>query len=146
MAKRSRKHKPIDHRIMLADRGYIQGRRAEFEAAIRKAFENASFNRTDQKLDSSRRRFTVDDVVKSALDSHTSRDENRRAVVALGEEDKILGAVFHVPIKNPGDAKLGDLGWFFTSPELGVGSRIAVGDSIMESAHDVNTRPPRANR
>jgi hypothetical protein len=124
------------HSVFPVGADYVKRRRAEFEGAIRKAFKDSRFLSTKLgKGVDTVHEYTTEDVVRSCLDSHTMHDPDRRAIVALGEGDKILGAVFHVPVHNRDGKKAGEYGWFFTSPELSKRRRIDVANTLMDETH-----------
>lgn len=113
-------------KLVMRTNAYLWKNRAKFKRAIKYAFEKARFT------DSSN---TVDDVIRSSLHGKSDRALRTKNVIALGPNGEIHGAIFGVPTKVQKPWTDGGLGWFFTSPKLGIKSRIAIADKMVEKAH-----------
>ncbi len=109
------------HQIRVVDRGYLNGRRAEFEREIRAAFEKSNFSSKD---------YSVEDVIGTSIGKNTMQGDDIRNVVALGEDERILGAIFRVPVQKLGLINHGGVGWFFTSKGMGPRQKLEVGRAM----------------
>jgi hypothetical protein len=111
------------HEIRVVDRDYLRQRHAAFEGAIREAFAKSTFSHPS---------YSVEDAVGTSIGKNAMEGDGIRNVVAVGEGDKILGAVFKVPVKKLGPLDHSGFGWFFTSPGLGPREKIKVADSMID--------------
>jgi hypothetical protein len=113
-------------KVVVRTNAYLWKNRSKFKRVIREAFEKARF--TDPSS-------TVDGVIKASLHGKSDKALRTKNVIAIGPNGEIHGAIFGVPTKVQKPWTDGGLGWFFTSPKLGVRTRVAVADQMMERTH-----------
>jgi len=115
-------HRTGKPRIYLRSRKEVQRRAKDIEAAIRKAFEGAEFTTGGG----------VDGVVHHSI----SLDSSDKGHLIAMDHDRVVGALFHVPIKrHPGEEFTG-VGWLFTSPSLPKDVRRELGNRLVRRFHD----------
>ncbi|NEU71269.1 hypothetical protein PI95_001395 [Hassallia byssoidea VB512170] len=113
--------------IELVEHSFIIQRWDEIEALIVNAFNESSFNDG----------YTVESLLREILDADTKQFiEGLKHVIALSEENKILGSCFCVPTSKMDNETGADVGWFFTSSELSQLKKLKVADAIMTKVHE----------
>lgn len=110
------------HEIKVVDRDYLRNRHAEFESAMREAFAKSKFSHPT---------YSVEDAIGTSIGENALKGGDIKNVVAVGEGDKILGAVFRVPVQKIGPLDHSAFGWFFTAPGIGPRERVKVADSMI---------------
>jgi hypothetical protein len=113
------------HKIRVVDRAYLRERHTDFEKAMREAFAKSKFSHES---------YSVEDAIGTSIGKNAMEGNDIRNVIATEKGDKILGAVFRVPVQKTGAIDHTSFGWFFTSPGIGPRERITVADSIINEA------------
>jgi len=125
------------YKIRVVGRTFLTRRAKTIENDIRQSFKDSNFNRIgEHRGNLPMRRFNVEDVVSTCLKSNTSYADDRRSVVALDKSGKIIGMVFHVPIKNKGK-EAGEYSWFYTSSSHPLRMRVAAGNRMIDEVHQM---------
>lgn len=106
---------------------YTWWRRKALGDAILNAFKDSTFNQG----------YSTEDVARDCLRLQRLPGGPRRNLIAVGENGKILGAVFHVPTRSENRQGVGSYGWFFTSPDLPLERRANIANSLIEETHTV---------
>jgi hypothetical protein len=112
--------------------GFVRRRTPELEAALRRAFKGANFNNVGKWKE----RYDIESAILSSLRSDHLNNPDRRSIIAMDDEGRIVGAVFHVTTK-PNRQGNGTYGWFFTSPELELSDRAELANQMINQAHDI---------
>lgn len=111
--------------VFITDATHNQERLFTIESAIKAAFQDADFNEP----------FGPESPWVHTCEGFTgSNTDMYRHVIAENDQQKILGAVFRVPVERQGGEDA-DPGWFFVAPELHLRMRAEVVRQILHTAH-----------
>jgi len=117
-----------DLKVMLVDNNVVRERWPEIEAAVRDAFAPAEYSDPTK---------TTEDVlqyIQGGLDGKLRPALGH--ALAISAADKVVGAVFCVPTeRKPGETSC-DIGYIFTSPQVGGHVRLDMLNRLMNLVFD----------
>jgi len=117
-----------DLKIVLVDNNVVVERWPEIETAVRDAFAAAEFS------DPTRTTESVLQYIQRGLDGRLRSVLGH--VLAISATDKVVGAVFCVPTgREPGETSC-DIGYIFTSPQVGGRVRLDMLNRLMSLVFD----------
>lgn len=117
-----------DFKIVLVDNNVARERWPEIEATVRDAFAAAEFS------DPTRTTESVLEYIQRGIDGRLRSVLGH--VLAISATDKVVGAVFCVPTgREPGETSC-DIGYIFTSPQVGGRVRLDMLNRLMSLVFD----------
>lgn len=117
-----------DFKVVLVDNNVVRERWPEIEAAVRDAFAPAEFS------DPAKTTEDVLEYIQRGLDGRLRSVLGH--VLAISATDRVIGAVFCVPTgREPGETGC-DIGYIFTSPQVGGRVRLDMLNRLMNLVFD----------
>ncbi len=115
-------------KIVLVDNNVVRDRWPEIEAVVRDAFATAEFSDPTKTTES------VLQYIQRGLDGRLHSALGH--VLAISTTDKVIGAVFCVPTEREPDETSCDIGYIFTSPQVGGRVRLDMLNRLMNLVFD----------